>query len=132
MLTGVIYVTTLLIRTRYTTLKKSGDFERIAAQDLSAVRGLIETEIQTVIEELKRSTNAIEKQTEALKLQQNAMSSLVKNEQRTSQARATSAASQHRKWVAESGQVGKAVSLRSLHGLIMLLRICRLKTYLKV
>jgi hypothetical protein len=99
----------MLISTRYATLKKSGDFERIAAQDLSAVRGLNENEVKDAIEELKRSTTAIEKHTEALKLQQNAMSSLVKNEQRASQARATSTAAQHRKWTAESAQVCKAV-----------------------
>jgi hypothetical protein len=100
----------MLMSPRYATLTKSGDVERITAQDLSVVQGLNETEIQNAIEELKRSTAAIEKQTETLKLQQNAMSSLVKNEQRANQARASSTVAQHRKWTSESAQVCKAVS----------------------
>ena len=94
---------------RYASLKKSGDLDRITAQDLSAVQGLNENEIRDAIEELKRSTAAIEKQTEALKLQQSAMSSLVKNGQRSSQARASSTDVQHQKWTTENGHITKAV-----------------------
>ena len=88
---------------------KSGEADRLAAQDLSMVEGLNDREIRDAIEELKRSTASIEKQTEALKLQQNAMSALVKNEQRTSQARAYSDQAQLRRWETERSQVGQQV-----------------------
>ena len=94
---------------RYAYLCKTGDAERLAAQDLSAVQGLNDSEIQNAIEELKRSTAAIEKQTETLRLQQNAMSALVKSGQRTSQARTTTNKTQLKKWNAEKAHVSKAV-----------------------
>ena len=91
-------------------MTKSGDFDRISAQDLSAVQGLNESEVYDAIEELKRSTAAIEKQTEALRLQQNAMNSLVKIEQRNRQARASATAAQTRKWASERVQTSKKVT----------------------
>ncbi|EPE32699.1 hypothetical protein GLAREA_07833 [Glarea lozoyensis ATCC 20868] len=93
----------------YAALTKSGDVERLSSQDLSGVQALNESEIEDAIEELKRSTAAIEKQTESIRLQQNAMRSLVKNEQRAREARASSTAAQHRKWSEESAQVSKAI-----------------------
>lgn len=94
---------------RYTNLTKTGEFERLAAQDLSAIHGLNDVEIRDAIEELKRSTAAIEKQSEALKLQQNAMGTLVKNNQRNSQARSISSNTQVKKWNVERDQVSRAV-----------------------
>jgi hypothetical protein len=99
----------LLISSRYATLTKSGEADRLAAQDLSSIQGLNDAEIQDAIEELKRSTAAIEKQSEALRAQQNAMSALVKSDLRTSQARSQTNNSQLKKWNAEKGHVGKAV-----------------------
>ncbi|KAG9233961.1 hypothetical protein BJ875DRAFT_377471 [Amylocarpus encephaloides] len=93
----------------YSTLTKSEDADIIAAQDLSAVQGLNEAEIRNAIEELRRSTAAIENQSEALKLQHNAMSALVKNSQRTSQARSQATNTQHKKWHAEIVHVSRAV-----------------------
>ncbi|TVY30784.1 hypothetical protein LHYA1_G000367 [Lachnellula hyalina] len=93
----------------YATLSKSGEAERLAAQDLSSIQGLNDTEIQDAIEELKRSTAAIEKQSEALKSQQNAMSALVKNEKRTRQSRTQTSNSQLKKWNAQKGHVSKAI-----------------------
>jgi hypothetical protein len=81
----------------------------LSAQDLSLVHGLNDEEIQNAIEELKRSTSAIEKQTEALRLQQNAMTSLVKNNKRTSQMRAHTEEGQLRKWDVEKGHINAAV-----------------------
>lgn len=81
----------------------------MAAQDLSLVHGLNDLEIQNAIEELKRSTAAIEKQTEALRLQQNAMASLVKNDKRTHQERAHAEKGQVRKWDVEKGHINAAV-----------------------
>jgi hypothetical protein len=99
----------LLIGNRYATLTKSGEADRLEAQDLSSIQGLNDAEIQDAIEELKRSTAAIEKQSEALKAQQNAMSALIKSDQRTSQSRAQTNNSQLKKWNAEKGHVGRYV-----------------------
>ena len=73
------------------------------------MRSLDDKEIQTAVEELKRSTAAIEKQTEALRLQQNAMRTLVKNNARNDQARAQSDENQQRKWDSEKGQISAVV-----------------------
>lgn len=100
---------------------KSGEAERLAAQDLSLVQGLNGREIQSAIEELKRSTAAIEKQTEALRLQQNAMNALVKNEKRSSQARAHTERGQLRKWDVEKGHITAAVCDNCYLGCYMLI-----------
>lgn len=94
---------------RYAALVKSGEADALAAHDLTSVQGLNDYEIQNAIEELKRSTAAIEKQSDALKLQQNAMSALVKTNQRTSQARAQTDSNQLRKWDVEKGQIDMAI-----------------------
>jgi hypothetical protein len=99
----------VLTEVSYATLLKNGQVETLAAQDLSFVQGLKDHEIQDAIEELKRSTAAIEKQTEALQLQQNAMASLVKNDKRTSQTRVHSEKGQVRKWAVENGHMNAAV-----------------------
>ena len=75
------------------------------------MEGLNDQEVQDAIEELKRSTAAIEKQSEALRLQQNAMSALVKNDRRTSQARSHADKEQIRKWEMEKGHISSAVSI---------------------
>jgi hypothetical protein len=109
---------------------KNGQVETLAAEDLSVVQGLDDQEIQNAIEELKRSTAAIEKQTEALRLQQNAMASLVKNDKRTHQTRAHTEKGQVRKWDVEKGHINAAVRppFNQLH--IMLMPI-RLRSYHK-
>jgi hypothetical protein len=88
---------------------KNGQVEALTAQDLSIAQAFTDQEIQNAIEELKRSTAAIEKQTEALRSQQNAMASLVKNDKRTSQTRAHTEKGQVRKWDVEKGHVNAAV-----------------------
>ncbi|CAG8983956.1 hypothetical protein HYALB_00008816 [Hymenoscyphus albidus] len=108
------YLTPITLLTKdeaalYASLTKTGEYERLAAQDLSAVHGLNDSEIRDAIEELRRSTAAIEKQSEALRLQQSAMGTLVKNNQRSSQARALSSNSQVKKWNAEREHVSRAL-----------------------
>ncbi|CZT53298.1 uncharacterized protein RSE6_14783 [Rhynchosporium secalis] len=93
----------------YAVLTKSGEAEKIAAQNLLIVQGLNDHEIQTAIEELKRSTAAIEKQSEAMQLQQTALNALVKNEKRASQARAHTEKGQLRKWDVEKGHITIAI-----------------------
>jgi len=95
----------------YATLVRNGEAEIIAStHDLSAIRGLEDEEIRDAVEELKRSTSVIEKQSEALRLQQNAMSSLIKNKSRSNQARAQSEKSQLRIWNTEKIHTSASVS----------------------
>ncbi|KAG9243119.1 hypothetical protein BJ878DRAFT_512346 [Calycina marina] len=94
----------------YETLVRNGDSDVVtAAHNLSAIRGLDDDEIRDAVEELKRSTTAIEKQTEALNLQQDAMSTLIKNKTGSDQVRAQIERSQLAKWNAEKSQIGKSV-----------------------
>ena len=101
----------VLIYSRYATLSKTGEADAIAAQDLSLIQGLNDQEIQNAIEELKRSTAAIEKQSEALRLQQNAINALVKNDKRAVQSRSNTENAQVRKWDVEKGHINSAVGL---------------------
>lgn len=95
---------------RYAVLQKSGEADVLStSQDLSLVAALTEADIQRAIDELKRSTAAIEKQCETLRLQKNALNTLVKNNSRVGEARAQADAQQLRKWEMETGQVNNAV-----------------------
>ncbi|KAL3425017.1 hypothetical protein PVAG01_04298 [Phlyctema vagabunda] len=96
--------------TLYASLKKSGEYEAISAShDLTVIPSLNDLDLQLAIDELKRSTAAIEKQTETLKLQQNAMSMLVKNNGHVDKARAQSNNNQIRRWEVENGQIAATV-----------------------
>jgi hypothetical protein len=97
-------------RPRYATLSKSGEADILAAsQDLSTIQGVNDQDIQNAIEELRRSTAAIEKQTETLKLQYNAMSTLVKSNTRAGEARSHTNKTQQRKWNVEKNHIVSAV-----------------------
>ena len=122
----------MLIIYRYATLSKNGQIEILATQDLSLVQGLNDQELQNAVEELKRSTTAIEKQTEALKLQQNAMASLVKINKRTNQARAHTEKGQVRKWDVERGQINAAVGIPYGTQINLTLTLSRLKSFPRV
>lgn len=97
---------------RYSVLVKSGKADALAtAQDLSSFPAIIDQDIQDAIEELKRSTFAIEKQTENLRLQQNAMNSLVTDNAQLHQAQTQAKANQLRSWDMERGKTMIAVSI---------------------
>ncbi|PSS28396.1 hypothetical protein M430DRAFT_47402 [Amorphotheca resinae ATCC 22711] len=96
--------------TLYAALVKSGEADAFAAsQDLSAIRGLNDQDMQQAIEELQRSTAAIEKQSETLRLQQNAMKMLINSSAQVEQARSQTNKSQQRKWDMERGHIITAV-----------------------
>ncbi|RDW59618.1 hypothetical protein BP6252_12705 [Coleophoma cylindrospora] len=96
--------------TLYKSLLKSGDIDSgFAAQDTALVQSMSEAELAEAVEELKRSTAAIEKQTETLKLQHNAMSTLVKNNAHASKTRSQMDANQIRRWDIEKSQIKQAV-----------------------
>lgn len=73
---------------RYTALDKSGQVDRLAElHDLGEVQAVNEDDIRAAIEELNRSTGEINKQTETLKQQQDALARLVKKRDEAEQAR---------------------------------------------
>jgi multidrug resistance efflux pump len=89
---------------------KTGEANTLAAtHNLSTIRGLDDREIQAAVEELKRSTAAIEKQTDALRAQQSALNTFVKSNAQNSQVRSQADKSQQRKWNVEKGQISAAV-----------------------
>lgn len=99
---------------RYSALLKSGKADTLStSQDLTIFPVLNEQDIQDAIEELKRSTVAIEKQTESLKLQQHAMSLLVKENERLCQRQSEVGSMQQRKWEMEKGNTVIAVGINS-------------------
>jgi hypothetical protein len=99
---------------RYLTLQKSGDVESLEEiTDLSLVRGLSDEKLQNAIADLKRSTSAIEKQTETLRIQQDALSSLVKSNRKDSEARSAVNSMQHRAWTAEFRTLSSEVSYKA-------------------
>ncbi|EMR90078.1 hypothetical protein BcDW1_1252 [Botrytis cinerea BcDW1] len=94
----------------YGVLSQSGDAEKLASlQNSSSISDLSDEQLHTAIEELQRSTTAIEKQSEALRSQQNALALIVKNYKKVGVARTESDTKQLRKWEAENGQVSSAV-----------------------
>lgn len=69
------------------------------------MRALTDHEIQEAINQLQNSTAAIEKQSEILRVQQNAIASLVALNGRQAQGRSHANGLQHRTWVAENEQL---------------------------
>lgn len=66
--------------------------------------------LHRAIEDLQRSTIAIEKQTELLRMQQDAVLTLVKTNRQQSEARAIAEGGQHRMWTTEATHISSAVS----------------------
>ncbi|KAK2604654.1 hypothetical protein N8I77_007567 [Diaporthe amygdali] len=72
----------------YLAIEQNGKAESLAASsDLSRVQAFSDQEIFDAIEELNRSTDAINKQTETLRQQQNALSRLITTKGKTGDAR---------------------------------------------
>lgn len=100
-----------LILSSFKYLTQTGEANTLSQNDLSLVLDLNSCELQTAIENLRKSTVAIEKNNEKLRLQQSALSNLIRNEKRTRQARSQVEKGQIRKWGAEKGSISAAVSL---------------------
>jgi hypothetical protein len=101
----------MLIPGRIAALQKSGEYDHILAQDLAQFGSVDSHQIRDAIDELKRSTASIEKHNDNLALQQNAMNSFLRNEERRIKARSQTSNSQLNQWAAERGHVSKAVGL---------------------
>ncbi|KAJ9134383.1 Vacuolar H+/Ca2+ exchanger [Coniochaeta hoffmannii] len=74
---------------QYSTLEKSGRADQLGASlDAANGQSFRDEDIKSAIEELNRSTATINKQTETLRHQQDALARLIKNESKDAQARA--------------------------------------------
>lgn len=74
------------------------------------MRGVWDSDIQSAIEQLQKSTIAIEKQTETLRAQREAVATLVKDNGQHHVARAAADSSQFRAWTTENNHTRSAVS----------------------
>lgn len=73
------------------------------------MRALTDHEIQDAINQLQNSTAAIEKQSEILRAQQDAVASLVALNGRQAQARSAENELHHRTWITENEQINSAL-----------------------
>lgn len=85
----------------YSYLEDAGYVENFSSQDISAVLGFEDRELDDAIESLNTSTSAIRKHTEILKQQQDALNRLVKAQNKSGEIRSTLEASQLYTWSAE-------------------------------
>jgi seryl-tRNA synthetase len=98
---------------RYLALERNGKAESLAASaDLSIVQPLTDQELIDAIQELNRSTDAINKQTETLRQQQNAVSRLITASSKSGDARSSIEAKRLYQW--ESSRKALHTSVRSL------------------
>ncbi len=96
---------------RYSALQKSGESEVLASsQDLSLLRGISDDDLQSAIEQLQKSTIAIEKHTEILRTQQEAVAILVKANGQNHTVRLATENTQFRAWTTENNQTRSAAS----------------------
>ncbi|GAB1319962.1 HAUS augmin-like complex subunit 3 N-terminal domain-containing protein [Madurella fahalii] len=94
---------------QYAALEELGLAEKLAmSSDLTAARVLSDQEVKEAIEELNRSTQAITRQTDTLKQQQEALHRLVKGAHQGSEERAALEAGQTRKWEAQRSELASA------------------------
>ncbi|KAH8815499.1 hypothetical protein F5884DRAFT_772613 [Xylogone sp. PMI_703] len=92
--------------TLYSMLTKKGEADELASSArLETIRGINDQDLEDAIEELKRSTAAIEKQIDAIKLSKAALSSLKKTSASTHQARSEVDTEQIRKWISEGEHI---------------------------
>lgn len=96
---------------RYLALEQNGKAESLAASaDLSRVQSLSDQEIIDAIQELNRSTDAINKQTETLRQQQNAVSRLITASSKTGDARSDLEAKRLYQWESSRKALHTSVS----------------------
>lgn len=91
-------------------LDKNGRVDQLAdLHDLAEVQAVTEDELRTAIEELRRSTESISKQTETLRLQQDAVSRMVKKQSENAARREELERVQRRKGELERRQLTEQV-----------------------
>lgn len=91
--------------TRYLLIERNGKADDLAAStDLSTAQGLTDQDLKYAIEELSRSTDAITKQTETLRQQQDALSRLLTSTGKSVNARSDLDAKRLYQW--DTGRKG--------------------------
>lgn len=99
------------VSSSYNALQKSGQAESLlSAQQLSMIRIPDDGDIKDAIEDLKRSTSAIDKQSESLRSQQKALNILINDQRSSAQKRADATATQNKKWALELERSNATVS----------------------
>lgn len=99
---------------RYHLIERNGRAEELAASaDLSTVQPIGDQDIEDAIEELTRSTAAINKQTEALRQQQDALSRLISTNGKTGDARSNLQVRRLHKWESDRKAINSTVELLS-------------------
>lgn len=97
---------------RYLAIERNGKAESLAASaDLSSVQAFSDQEILDAIQDLNRSTDAINKQTETLRQQQSALSRLITASGKTSDARSNLEAKRLYEWESSRKALQTSVSL---------------------
>lgn len=105
---------------RYLALERNGRAEHLAASaDLSSVQPVSDQEITDAIQELNRSTDAVTKQTETLRQQQNALSRLITAGGKTGDARSDLEAKRLYEWESSRKALQTSVS-QSIDKIILL------------
>ncbi len=96
--------------TSYNALDKSGQVDRLAElHDLAQVQPLREDDVRAAVEDLGRSTHAMNKQAETLRHQRDALSRLVANRADTQARRRELEASRQRKFESERVRISSEV-----------------------
>lgn len=99
---------------RYLSLQRNGKAQDLAeSTDLSTVQAFSDLEIQNAIDELHRSTEAINKQTEILRQQQDALSRLLSTTGKFGDARSDLEVRRLHKWESDRKALNTAVELLS-------------------
>lgn len=92
-------------------LEKSGEAETLkTSQEFLNFQDVQDHNIQNAIEELQKSTSAIEKQTETLRAQEEAVATLLRTNKQSRELRTVADNAQYRAWKTEDGQIRSAVS----------------------
>ncbi|PSR81085.1 hypothetical protein BD289DRAFT_454963 [Coniella lustricola] len=100
--------------TSYHSLQRAGKVDSLTdTADLAKVQALSTREIQDAIDELDRSTDAINKQTETLVQQQDALSRLLTSSDRNGDARAGLEVTRLQKWESDRKGLDASVELLS-------------------
>ncbi|TWU75767.1 hypothetical protein ED733_002641 [Metarhizium rileyi] len=98
----------------YTALDRTGRVDQLAdLHDLAEVQPVTEDELKGAIEELRRCTESISKQTKTLRQQQDAMSRMVKKQAENAARREELERVQRKKKELERGRIIKEVALMS-------------------
>jgi hypothetical protein len=106
----IVWAKQLIRSPRYDALASSEQVGVLfASADAQYLPELDEKELRNAIDELQKSTASIEKHTQTLRKQQEAVASLLKSNRRSASSRASVNQAQHRIWDVEAKQLTTSV-----------------------